>query len=279
MVVLLLVGCGTSSPRVPGPPVPVVHEAPGEPVPFLDEPAWLEELLERRARIMMMHEGSITDPAWQALVLRPRYRAAFLASDTDTYDAIVALEYTEEQRAGDAAWATALQDAQTAFVATPSIAPAGYDLRSYVGYRVGPELPRQSDDKVVDYKAFLEFSDFRRSLTPARYAGFVARLDARGFRGDSKIDLRPGQVRFQYNNVIIHAPSIDMARCAEAVAIEYFGAELEHIARGIDAVVGRKTNDWHHFLLTGSYDELPAAVRDFVEYRAPVAHVSICGHG
>lgn len=222
---------------------------------------------------------SMRDPAWQALVLRPQYRAELLASDTLTYETLVAREYGVEDRASDAAWARSMRDAQTAFVSTPAIAVAGYPVEVYVGYRVGPRPRLEPDGLVLSYKAFIEVRDFQQALSPERYAGFVARLDAHGLWGDSKISLRPGQVRFQYNNVIVHAPTLGMALCAEAVGVAYFGAAVKHVGRGIDAKIGPEAMDWHHFLLTGRYGELPSRVQDFIEYRTPVATLASCPSG
>jgi hypothetical protein len=246
--------------------------------PFVDQPAWLDQLRVHRPDVLVSGRGGVLDPAWQALVLRPRYRADFLVF-ADTYASFRARTYTQAQREIDARWAQSLRDAQQAFVPTTNIVVAGYDRQAYVGYQVGPRSWGEPDGLVVNHKAFLELSDFERSLTPERYAGFVAKLGEHGFIGDSKVDLRPGQVRFQYNNVIVHAPSAQMARCAEAVGIAYFGAELEHVARGIDAVVDHDTLDWHSFLLTGRYAELPSPVRDFVEYRIPVGSTAVCPAG
>jgi hypothetical protein len=217
------------------------------------------------------------DPAWHALVVRPRYRER-LASGADTYETLVAREYTDADRASDASWTRALRVAQQAFVPTATVAPAGYDLRAYVGYRVGPPIPTPAGP-VLDYKVFFEFDDFRASLSPERYAGFVARLDEVGFHGDSKIDLRPGRVRFQYNDLIVHAPSIRMAACAEATGRAYFEDEIAHVGRGVDVRVGGRPTDWHHFLLSGRYDDLPIEARDFVEYRVPVGSASRCPAG
>lgn len=248
----------------------------GAPVPHLDEPAWLDELAARRPDLLTTPTGSVSDPAWQALVVRPRYRPELLGSERLTYAMIVAREYTEAQRVSDARWAQSLRDAQAAFPPGPAVAVAGYDPRAYVGYRVGPATRPVRSGPIVSYKAFFELTDFQASLSADRYAGFVDRLAALGFRGDSKIDLRPGQVRFQYNNLIVHAPSMEMARCAEAAGLEHFGRELAHTARGVDALVDGEPTNWHHFLLTGRYHELPAAVRDFVEYREPPPSLTAC---
>jgi hypothetical protein len=252
---LLLLSCGRALP------------------PALDEPAYLAELQAQRPDLVVQHQGSVRDPAWQALVIRPRFRAELLAGNDRTYETIVAREYTDAERASDASWAQSLRDAELAFDPTDRVARGGYDTRAYASYRQG-DAARDADG--FDYKAFFELADFHTSLSAARYAGFAERLGAVGFRGDSKIDLRPGAVRFEYNDVIVHAPSIDLARCAEAVGIAWFGAAIEHIARGVDPPPAGKPLDWHHFLLTGGFGQLPAAVRDFVQYRTPVAGIEIC---
>jgi hypothetical protein len=245
----------------------------GEP-PVVDQRAWLAALIEHRPELVTLPAGSRGDPAWHALVLRPRYRDAFLASD-DTYETLLAREYTADQRASDAAWVQSLRAARSAFVPTANLT-AGYGGRAYVGYQVGPWDGYDTDSLV--YKAFFELRDFQHALSAERYAGFVERLDALGFRGDSKIDLRPGRVRFLYNDLIVHAPSIAMARCAEAAGIAFFGTDLVHVARGLDVMVDGRPVDWHHFLLTGRYDRLPTGAKDFVEYRIPMATLADCPH-
>ncbi len=253
-------------------------EAACAPPPVLDQPRWLADLTAARPDLMRQHHGSVRDPAWQALVVRPRYRPELLADPTLTYEDLVAREYTPADRAEDAAWAQSLRDAQAASTPTANVAPGGYDLLSYASYRVGPPM-RPASDTILDYKVFFEIADPPRTLTPDAYAAFTARLDAAGFQGDSKIDLRPGQTRFQYNDVIVHAPSIAMALCAEAVGIAAFSPRVEHVARGVDVRVDGKPTDWHHFLLTGRFGELPAVVRDFVGYTPPIATLAACPRG
>lgn len=103
-------------------------------------------------------------------------------------------------------------------------------------------------------------------LTPERFLELGQALDSAGFHGDFKVPLTPGSARFQYNNVIVHAPSAAQAACAEAVVLEVLGRDVERVGRGADAVVGRLGPlSWHEWLLATGDEALPAAVQRFVE--------------
>lgn len=239
--------------------------------PTLDQQAYYEQLISRRPELMVQHGESVRDPAWQALVIRPAYREEVLSTGA-TYQSILEREYTAVLRAGDAGWASSLRDGQKAHSPTSTLSAAAYPIDVYVGYRIGTHVPRDADG--YSFKAFLELADFERSLTAERYLAFSEALERAGFQGDSKIDLRPGQVRFQYNNIIVHAPSAAMAQCAEAVGLAFFGRDIAHIARGVDAPPGpgETATDWHHYLLRGGFSRLTETVRDFIQYRrAPSA--------
>lgn len=237
----------------------------------LDEPGYLSQLLVNRPVLMSMHSGSVQDPAYLALVIRPQFRDQILFHKPDTYQTIMTRQYSMEERASDVAWVKALQQAQLQFQSDASVYPAGYPIQAFVGYKVGPNVPIH-DQGGLDYKVFFEFADFQKTLSPSAYAGFARYLSQLGFQGDSKIPLQPGQARFQYNNLIVHAPSIPLAQCAEAAGIAYFGRQaIAHIARGVDVGLapGGKPTDWHHFLLTGGFGGLPGSVQDYVRYRTP----------
>jgi hypothetical protein len=230
---------------------------------FIDELAWLDQLLESRPRLVMQHEGGILDPAWQALVLRPQYRQELLDSSL-TYADIVEREYSVELRAIDKTWADSLRVAQRSATGAGVVHPGVYPVDTFASWAVGSMEP--ASGMVQDYKVFFEFADFVKDLTADRYLAFSNALAAHGFVGDSKIDLRPGQVRFQYNNIIVHAPSIAMAGCAEAIGLEFFGEQLLHEGRGVDAFVAKKPMDWHHFLLTDRVQSLPEDARNFLAF-------------
>lgn len=233
----------------------------------LDQQAYHQQLVERRPELMTQHGDSVRDPAWQALVIRPGWREEILSTNA-TYRTILDREYTSDLRASDAAWAESLRAGQRSFAGTDTLSAAGYPIEVYVGYKVGSRAATR-DAAGYTFKVFFELVDFQRALTPERYLEFSRALVRAGFQGDSKIDLRPGQVRFQYNNVIVHAPSAAMAECGEAVGLAFFGKEIAHIARGVDAPPGpgETATDWHHYLLRGGFSRLTEMVRDFVAYR------------
>jgi hypothetical protein len=258
MFAVLGLGCSTSEADAP-------PQAPSS-VPFLDAPAWLAELQTSRPELASQHRGGIDDPAWQALVMRPQYRSELITTPTATYASIVAREYSSKERKADEAWAQEMRDAWAKQQWTATLRDGRSPNEVYVDMRVGPDTRMGEDGHV--YKVFFELDDIPRSVSPDRYFGFGRALERAGFGGASKVALRPGQVRFQYNNVIVYAPSLAMAECAEAVGLSYFADQLLHVGRGVD-VIAEKT-DYHHFLLTGGFDRLAPDVQAFIRHRAPL---------
>jgi hypothetical protein len=223
----------------------------------VDELGYLRSLQARRPGLMQQHAGSVDDPAWQALVIAPEYREAILGQSYATYLGVLAAEYSAAEMAADRAWALSLLEwGRTA--GHGDVVPFA-DRGVYVGLRVG-EQSRIAGD--YTYKVFLGFADFRTQLSASTYAAFGAALSRHGFDGASKVDLREGATRFRYNQLVVYARSGAMAQCAERVAEDFFGATLE------PSLTGGRPLDWHHFLLTGGYDQLPAEARAFVEYAA-----------
>jgi hypothetical protein len=216
---------------------------------------------------MTQFADSVRDPAYEALVIRTDYRDRILNHKPDTYDTFVQDLYTADLEREDSLWVKSLQEGQTTFVNTPDIYVAGYSINAFVGLRIGSNPI--SDPLGLDYKIFLQMKDFLASLTWSRYVDFSKALSQRGFQGDSKIPLLPGQARYQYNNVIVHAPTVAMALCAEATAISFFGAEIDRMARGVDTglLPGETPTDWHHALLKKQLNGLPTPVQDFLRYR------------
>jgi hypothetical protein len=235
-----------------------------EAVPILDQVEWWIDLTMERPQLADQYVGRIDDPAWQALVIRPRYRLELITPPFETYESIVAREYGPDERAADRLWAEGLQAAE--IEAEPDAAMRRIGRPAYAEFRIGPPV-RTRDARGFTYKAFFEVDDFLVSLGPDRVTGFARALDAAGFVGGFIIDLRPGQVRFQYNNVIVHAPTMAMADCALATGLSYFASDLLHVGRGIDATKPERSLDWHHFLLTGEFDQLPADVQAFTRSR------------
>ncbi len=240
---------------------------PGANVPVLDERAWLDQLLAHRAALVMQHEGTMQDPAYWALVIKSKYRDELLATPTATWESIVAREYTDTEKASDLAWAASMRTFEAAVPATATLRPAT-NLDQNAGYAIagGTEF----DAAGLHYKVFFDFTDFQKSLTGERVLGFAKELDRRGYQGDFKIGLTP-PTRFIYNQIIVHSPSVAMGLCVEAVGLAYFKGELDHVARGLDVTLAnKKAYDWHHYLLTGLFDQLPVEARDYVGYRTGV---------
>ncbi len=230
----------------------------------VDQVSWYALLSRHRPELMEQHDGGTDDPAWQALVLRPQYRPELIRSPTLTYEAIVAREYDDAERSADAAWAERMEQAQIAFEPTPTVRPGRFPADVYTSMVIGfPGALR--DPRGFSFKVLLEVDDVLEHLGPEQVAGFAEALEAARFVGDFKVDLRPGHTRFQFNNVIIHAPTPEHASCAEATSRRYFAGHLRHVARGVDDMRGESGVDWHHFLLTGGFDVLAADLRAFIE--------------
>ena len=299
---LVTCGCPPASTRTERPFVDAARAAPAPVVPKIDELDYFTQLKSRRPDLLEKD-----DDCYLALVLKPKYRPLVLDASA-SYRTIVSTTYNDEERRSDVAWVTAHQEGELLFcsqhpgapgcgaicahdcVACPNerasafptgallpVHPAGYPLCNFVGYAVGTGLrggARYDATGVVDaWKVFLEFhDDFARTLTPSAYLEFSNRLAAAGYQGDSKIfssPAAPERVRFQYNDVILHARSPADAKVAEKVAIQTFGAALAGYGRGVDVGQQSTSVDWHHYLCAekGDLGRLPAEALDFVHFR------------
>jgi hypothetical protein len=191
-----------------------------------------------------------------ALLLKPKYRTDFL-SGRATVDTITNADYTSTQRETDNRWIQQFQSQESSFRPVKNITVAGYDINQFVGYKIG-NLPRFFDSDGLCYKVFFEFRDASVDLTPDLYLQFSSALSDAGFVGDSKIGMKPGYSRFNYNNIIVHTSSPEMGKVAEQVGLNLFGSKLAHYGRGLDVmqskVDGRFSDpaDWHHFLAHAS---------------------------
>jgi hypothetical protein len=238
----------------------------------VDELAYLRELQTRRPGLMREHSGRVDDPAWQALVIAPEYRSAILEQSYATYLGVLAAEYSPDERKRDETWAAESLSFVRSMQPTDALAPqTTKDI--YVGFTIG-QYRTIGDSAGFVYKSFFGFTDFLTALAPDAYRSLSATMGERGFHGASKIDLRPSATRFRYNQLVVYSASPAMAACAEAIVASVYGAQLAHVARGVDApasLTDGRAIDWHHFLLTGRYVNLPSAVRDYVEFRTTPA--------
>ena len=264
-------------------------------IPLVEELDYLAQLTAKRPDLY-------ASDCYNSLVLRPEYRANLL-DGKDTFDSVEARAYASDDRTKDGAWVRSMQDAQvlfcqqhpdagacskiclaacdacpaaslgTAIDSAPPVRPAGYPLCAFVGYLInaGPGgTPYDKSRQVLAWKVFFELgADFRTTLTAAAYLEFSTRLAAAGFRGDSKIPLQDGQVRFQYNDIIVHAYSPADARIAERVGFDLFGSSLVGHGRGLDMASATSTTgalDWHHYLCAEGPAKLSAEAIAFVRY-------------
>jgi hypothetical protein len=105
--------------------------------------------------------------------------------------------------------------------------------------------------------------DFESDLTPQRYLDVAGALADAGYNGDSKVSTQSGDVRFLYNQVIIHAHSRGDAYKAERVAQQVFGAVIIAHGRGFDIVDASRAQvlDWHSWLCANDPLEGPLKLR------------------
>lgn len=276
MFVLLLQGCGHELAASTQPdavddacPQPLLA-SPQASVPVIEERAWWEQLSSRRPELAAQHTGTMRDPAYWALVIKPKYRDELLSTPGATWDTIVSREDTDALKARDRAWADALRAYAATIQASATLRGGASESTAGYAVRGGASF----DAAGLHYKVFFDFTDHNRSLTGERVYGFAKQLERRGFVGDFKIGLTT-DTRFIYNQIIVHAPSIAMGLCVESVGLEWFAGELDHVARGLDVTVDGSPNDWHHFLLLDRWAVVPPAAAGYVEYRTPIPP-SVC---
>jgi hypothetical protein len=210
-------------------------------IPRIDELTYWKQLISSGIR-QDLHDG---------LMLKPQYRAEYL-SQRMSVDEIKQRHYLDNQREVDQRWALSHQSAERAFSESGGVQISGYNINQFVGYRSG--AGRFVDSDGICYKVFFDFVDAPRDLTPALYLEFVHALADAGFVGDSKVPMVAGWVRFNYNDIIVHAGSPDNARIAERVGLNLFNSRLAHHGRGLDIMQEKSGErwtqpiDWHHFL-------------------------------
>lgn len=109
--------------------------------------------------------------------------------------------------------------------------PGFYFIDNFASYQVGSPKISWGKDRGYTFKVFFEFKNPQKDLTPNRYREFSRKLSEAGFEGDSKIPVLPGWIRFAWNNIIIHAPTIGYAKIAEKVGLDFFSGELLLLSR------------------------------------------------
>ena len=148
-----------------------------------------------------------------------------------------------------------------------SVSVAQYPVNKFVGYNVGNarQIQYGIGNLKFMYKVYFELIDFAHDLTPERYLEFSNALDRDGFSGDSKIQLSPGFMRFHFNNIVVHARSLNDALIAERVGLDFFKGNLAARARGLDVEVNKKmVLDWSEFLCQQDISQLPADALNYV---------------
>lgn len=146
--------------------------------------------------------------------------------------------------------------------------PGFYDPNEFVSFQIGPAQMPWWKDRGYNFKVFFEFKDPQSSLTPEIYRAFARRLSREGFQGDFKIPVISGWIRFNWNNVVVHATSLESARIAEKVGLQTFEGRLSSYSRGIDFRQPEdfKVYDWPSFLCLKDPALLPADIYKFVNH-------------
>ena len=166
------------------------------------------------------------------LRLREKYRAQ------DFNSLVRGKAYTVSEKTQDDKWAEQFQNymlsEKSGKKPGDQFYPGFYSLADFASYQVGPEKIKWSQDRGFTYKIFFTFKNPESDLTPDIYKAFSKKLADSDFEGDSKIPLIRGWIRFGWNNVILHAPSLASAQIAEKVGLEVFAKKLESYSRGVD---------------------------------------------
>jgi hypothetical protein len=238
----------------------------------VDELQWVRQVQTSRPSVF-----DDVDGASQVLSLKPQYRQGYFASAS--LDSFIKQHYTVSEQAADQRWSEEHRQMIARMSGNPqkNLQVAGYDSRFFAGYTNngfrGTRAP-------VCYKVFFEFTDPISDLTPALYLKFAEYLSEQGFHGDSKVPLAPGQARFHYNNLIVHAANLQHALYAEELGIRFFGGKLARTGRGIDSYTNQEPLDWHHFLAAnkGSLNGLPPVTIQYLNF-APSLNADVANAG
>jgi hypothetical protein len=255
----------------------------------VDQEGFLGELARDRPDLL-----GTKNAAYGALMVRPAYRAEILSTSMKLSD-LVAHRYSDAQRASDAAWVTTQKDAELrlrrdveealaaagvspgdrtdpryqAVMATFPVKPAAYPIDSFVGY-YPDEGGSIWDERGLVWLIYFCFNDIDADVTPETFHAYVEALGRDGFHGDAKIPVLPGQTRFQYNNIIVHAHSRADALLAEQIGVDLFSSTLASIGRGLDVTDRQGGQPWSDYLFdayAGDPTTVPSDALDFVRYR------------
>jgi len=276
-------------------------------VPIIDEVAYMAKLRELRpdlvANAEVCYRNLVLRPAFRSLVLEHRSnygaivkekyddgsRTADLAWMEGLQDAEVAFCRAHPGTGGcsrlclpgaagtqtscDACPKTGLGSGAPS-PSRPDVWPSGYGLCTFVGWAEGNGTGAPLYDAtgvIVDWKVLIELRDYPATFNAQAFAAFTQRLADAGFRGDVKTPTdpsRPDQIRFQYNNVIIHGWSPKDAAIAERIADDFFARSILGRARGVDVRPDGASAplDWHHFLCTHEVSSLSREASSYLRF-------------
>ncbi len=231
------------------------------------------------------------------LILKSQYRKSVLF-EKESNDSIRKKNYTDALKKVDTEWA----DSHRSFIKEISkvigdmhyhtkdeknkdnkaVLRVGsyYDPKEYVGYYIGPASYKSGINTLVHpfmnitgigYKVFFEIQTFTEHLTPNDFYNFAKALHEENFRGDLKIPMALGKMRYFFNNIVIHAQSLEDALIAERVGLKFFNQKLASTGRGadVDENLNGKVEgmDWSEFLCNRNVDQLPGDVQNYLFYK------------
>lgn len=205
------------------------------------------------------------------LILKPRYRFQVLAG-RNSWESLLNHEYSRELQHRDRSWADRHRSAVISAHqrSAEGVSLADYPVERFVGYHVGNGnliKDGKGSEFRVTYKVYFELKSFEKALTPETYFNFSRALYAAGFSGDSKIQLAPGNARYHFNNIVVHANSRVDALTAERVGLGFFQGQLASRGRGLDVFIEKsRSADWNTFLCLGDLSKLPVDAVRFTKY-------------
>ena len=211
--------------------------------------------------------------------MKAEYRQDILQKKT-SFATIKAKFYSQELQALDSKWADehrkfikTIKDTEVLHVSSY------YDSDYFIGYFIGPvDLKNKNllanpyiDKNGVGHKVFFELKKPLEDLSPQKNYKFARALADKGFHGDFKIQVAAANIRYHFNNIVVHARSLKDALLVEKSGLEFWSGSLAATSRGVDVDldVNGKTEayDWSEFLCAHSVAKLPNYAKKFVEYK------------
>lgn len=238
----------------------------------INQPEYMAKLREQRPTL-------VKEACKANLIAKPEYRAEIL--NGSSMSLLIKEHYSKKMRRKDVNWADEYRRQGQAIQQMDGYQLADYyDPSDYAGFLVGKSKPKKDknllthpfiDHRGIGYKVFFQIKDFQTNLRAHEFQSFAKALADAGFQGDLKVQLQPGNMRFKFNNIVVHSASKNDSFLAEKVGLKFFAGKLSGISRGVDVDIdphGKlEALDWSEFLCTRNLSELPQDVKDYVNYK------------